>query len=46
MQACGPSLTQRKRLFINPVLVNRHLLRDGGAIPQTTYRVENEPPSA
>ena len=46
MQACGPSLTQRKRLFIKPVLVNRHLLRDGGAIPRTTYRVENEPPSA
>lgn len=37
MQAFGAGLSQHKRLFIKPVLVNRHLLRDGG-IPQTNYR--------
>jgi len=43
MHAFGPGLTQRKRLFIKPVLVNRHLLREGGGIPQTLYRVREEP---
>ena len=46
MQACGPSRSQHKRLFIKPVLVNRHLLRDGEGIPQTTYRVQSEAPAA
>lgn len=42
MHAFGPGLRQRKRLFIKPVLVNRHLLREGGEIPQTVYRVLEE----
>jgi hypothetical protein len=39
MQAHGPGLTQHKRLFIKPVIVNRHLLvGDLGAL-QTSYRI-------
>jgi len=46
MQACGPNLSQHRRLFIKPVLVNRHLLRQGEGIPQTTYRVRSDAPAA
>ena len=42
MQAYGPGLSQHKRLFIKPVLVNRHLLREGEGIPQTAYRVGSQ----
>ncbi len=37
--AHGPDLSLRKRLFIKPVPVNRHLLREGEGISQTTYRI-------
>jgi hypothetical protein len=37
--AHGPNLSLRKRLFIKPVLVNWHLLREGEGISQTTYRM-------
>jgi hypothetical protein len=36
--AHGPGRAQRKRLFIRPVLVNGHLLKEGEQIPSTTYR--------
>jgi hypothetical protein len=41
--AHGPDLSLRKRLFIKPVLVNRHLLREGEGISQTTYRMPDPP---
>lgn len=37
--AHGPGRAERKRLFIKPVLVNRHLLRGDDGPPETTYRV-------
>src|SRR5207249_3331164 len=39
MQAYGPGCSQHKRIFIKPVFVNGHLMRDGAIIPQTTYRI-------
>src|SRR5262249_27702497 len=38
MHAHGPGRSLRKRVFIKPVLVNRHLMDDEGPW-QTTYRV-------
>jgi hypothetical protein len=39
MHAHGPGLSQRKRLFIKPVFVNRHLLAESQNPFATSYRV-------
>jgi hypothetical protein len=44
MHAFGAALSERKRVFIKPVLVNRHLLRDGQGVSDPVYRVAEAAP--
>jgi hypothetical protein len=39
MHAHGPGRSLRKRLFVKPVLVNAHLLRNDQGAMTTTYRI-------
>ena len=39
MHAYGPGRSQRKRILIKPVMVNKHLLAGEGGCSQTAYRI-------
>ncbi len=41
MHAYGPERSQRKLIFIPPVMVNGHLMCDGAKIPQTVYQMRS-----